>query len=311
MEKVLVAVDGSEQSLAMVDYTANILSPEKTELVLYHVFNKIPESYWDLKRESGYDLLMEKLKEYEDKHSTEINELLEEARKKYVEMGYRENHVHLMIQERRKGIARDIIDESREGYGSLLMGRLGLAKSKDPALGSVTAKVVSALPDVHIGVVTGHPETSKGIVALDGSEGSMKSVDFLGSLLGGRHDFEVTLFHAMRRLGYPTITSSQNNILAEVEKEIWDEDRKVIEPTMEDAKSRLVEKGFKPDKVKTKIVTGVASRAGALLEEAYSNKIGSIFVGRTGVSQVEEFNIGRVTNKVIHRAENMAVWIAA
>jgi nucleotide-binding universal stress UspA family protein len=82
-------------------------------------------------------------------------------------------------------------------------------------------------------------------------------------------------------------------------------------PVFEDAKARLLNAGFKAAQERTKIVKGVTSRAASLIEEAKTNVYGTLVVGRTGVSQVDEFNIGRVSNKVIHHAENMAVWIIA
>ena len=61
--------------------------------------------------------------------------------------------------------------------------------------------------------------------------------------------------------------------------------------------------------MKTKLITGVASRAGAIVEEAKKGSYGTIVVGRRGLSKVEEFFMGRVSNKVIHLAKEMAVWV--
>jgi len=94
-----------------------------------------------------------------------------------------------------------------------------------------------------------------------------------------------------------------------VEAVIWEDVKQMLEPTLADAKERLLKAGRGDDQIITKIVAGVSSRAGALVEEAGKSGCGSIMVGRTGISQVEDFNIGRVANKVVHRARNQAVWI--
>ncbi len=99
--------------------------------------------------------------------------------------------------------------------------------------------------------------------------------------------------------------------MKKIEEMFWSEDQAAMKPVFEEAKARLFKAGFKTAQVRTKIVKGVTSRAASLIEEAKKNVYGTIVVGRTGVSQVDEFNIGRVTNKVIHHAENMAVWIIA
>jgi hypothetical protein len=60
-----------------------------------------------------------------------------------------------------------------------------------------------------------------------------------------------------------------------------------------------------------KIITGVASRAAAIYEEALRGGYGTIVAGRKGISRVEEFNMGRVTSKLLQLAKGLAVWIVA
>jgi nucleotide-binding universal stress UspA family protein len=54
---------------------------------------------------------------------------------------------------------------------------------------------------------------------------------------------------------------------------------------------------------------GSYTRAGDILKEAKDGGYGTIVMGRRGLSKVHEFLMGRVTNKVLHRAEGFAVWI--
>ena len=53
-KKILVALDGSRQSLEAARYAGKILSSGTREIVLFHVFNKIPEAYWDLEKHPGF-----------------------------------------------------------------------------------------------------------------------------------------------------------------------------------------------------------------------------------------------------------------
>ena len=96
----------------------------------------------------------------------------------------------------------------------------------------------------------------------------------------------------------------------EIEKAVWEDARKLIEPSMEKAKARLADVGLNDDDIILKIVTGVPSRAKALVEEAKNANCGSIIVGRTGISRVEDFNIGRVCQKVLHRAKDIVLCLA-
>jgi nucleotide-binding universal stress UspA family protein len=73
--------------------------------------------------------------------------------------------------------------------------------------------------------------------------------------------------------------------------------------------ARLQAKGMVSARIKTKIVPGVYSRAAAILGEARDGDYGTIVVGRRGLSRVEEFIMGRVSNKVLQLARELAVWV--
>lgn len=47
-KKMLLAVDGSEESLAVVRYVSESLQPAGTEVTVYHIMSKVPEVFWDL-----------------------------------------------------------------------------------------------------------------------------------------------------------------------------------------------------------------------------------------------------------------------
>ena len=69
--------------------------------------------------------------------------------------------------------------------------------------------------------------------------------------------------------------------------------------------------GIEGDRISTKIVTGVSSRAKAVVEEAKNGGYSTIVVGRRGLSRVEEFFMGRVSKKVMQLAQEMAVWVVS
>ncbi|MBC8394504.1 MAG: universal stress protein, partial [Deltaproteobacteria bacterium] len=208
---------------------------------------------------------------------------MKDANQALLEAGFREQLVSSEIRDRTKGIARDIAAEAKRGYHTLVMGRTGAGQLNGLTVGSVTNKVLGMLPTINMCVVTGNPEYGKALVALDGSEGSMGALNYLRSMKNASNR-EVILFHAMRRIGF-----SKFKPLEKVEKKVWEDAREMIEPVMDDAKERLVKAGFAESKITSKIVTGVDSRAGALIDEAKKSNCGTIMVGRTGISQVEEF----------------------
>jgi hypothetical protein len=46
--KLLVPVDGSDRSLKTVRYISKIDPFRRMRIVLFHVFSKVPEGFWDL-----------------------------------------------------------------------------------------------------------------------------------------------------------------------------------------------------------------------------------------------------------------------
>ncbi len=46
--KVLLAIDGSDQSLDAVHYASKALSPQEVEVVLFHVMRKIDDAFWTM-----------------------------------------------------------------------------------------------------------------------------------------------------------------------------------------------------------------------------------------------------------------------
>jgi nucleotide-binding universal stress UspA family protein len=49
-KKILLALDGSENSLEIVKYAAKIPAFREMATVLYNVRSEIPEGYWDLEK---------------------------------------------------------------------------------------------------------------------------------------------------------------------------------------------------------------------------------------------------------------------
>ena len=124
---------------------------------------------------------------------------------------------------------------------------------------------------------------------------------------------EVTLLHVARSINIFQIKDEGSFSSQEEEslEEKWSEEERVeMGPVFDEARTRLINGGFDPNRITTKFIRGVSSRAGAIVEQAKLGGYGTIVVGRRGISKIEEFVMGRVSNKVIHLAKKgMAVWV--
>jgi nucleotide-binding universal stress UspA family protein len=74
-------------------------------------------------------------------------------------------------------------------------------------------------------------------------------------------------------------------------------------------KRRLERAGVNTNLISSKYTLQSRTRAGDILKQAKEGNYSTIVMGRRGLSKVHEFFLGRVTTKVLHRAERFALWI--
>jgi len=313
--KILVAVDGSEQALEAVRYVSKTLAPQQLEVVLFHVMTKVPESFWDLDKDLAYRYNIANIKAWEDQQQKVIDEFMAQARQILLEAGVAQEAVIIDIHERQAGIARDILAESLKGYNAVVLGRKGLSELKDLVIGSTANKLVERLVDVPVWVVGGKSQRGKILLPVDASDGAMRAVQYVADMLEGSSGVEVALFHVVRGfdifqqvLGRSFVPGHERDWVEQAEKEL-EAAGKEMEPVFEKALNRLAKASIRCDREHCKVVRGVASRAGAIVEEAERGGYDTIVVGRRGISKVQEFFMGRVSNKVIQLAKDKTIWV--
>ncbi len=291
-KRILLAVDGSDNALEIVRYVGKIPAFRQMEIVLFNVHSKIPEGYWDLERNSSVGWRMSEARAWDKEREKAIQEYMQKAEKILWRAGFPKESVKVKIHNRKRGFARDIAKEAERDYDGVLVGRKGMSNLKDLVLGSIATKLIGKISFVPILVVGKKPQAGSVLLALDASENAMRAVVYVGGLLGGS-DFEVRLIHVIR---------SDN-------PEYVNEKKMEMNGVFDEAKGVLIESGFSPNRITTKIITGVRSRAAAVAQEAKDGGYGTIVVGRRGLSRVRDFLMGCVSNKLINLAKNHAVWV--
>jgi nucleotide-binding universal stress UspA family protein len=291
-QKILVALDGSDRAFEAVRYICDLPPFQEMHVVLFTVLDKIPEIYLDLGQGDMYNYRMKEARAWQATKRQEMAAYMENAHRNLLEFGFSEDAVSVKIQERKTGTTRDIIKEANRGYSAVVIGRKGHSKIKGLILGSVATKLLASLDFVPLLVVGRFPGSRKVLVAMDGSDASIRTVDYLGETLRNC-DCDVTLIHVIRS----------------EEKDFVEKAKKRITPVFSMARSHLESWGFGPSHISTKIITGAVSRAGSIVREAEKGGYGTIAVGRRGLSQVREFAFGRVSNKVVQLAREQVVWV--
>ncbi len=155
--RILLAVDGSDQAFEAARYVSQLFTPNRIDVVLFHVSTKIPEGFWDIEEDPASMLKEAALSASEHQQEKEIQQLMERARQLFVDRGVPEDAVIAKIQERQVGIARDIIYESERDYNAVVVGRWGMSLLKDFLWGSIADKLLGRLTHVPLCVVGGTP----------------------------------------------------------------------------------------------------------------------------------------------------------
>lgn len=293
-QRILLAVDGSDNALEAVRYASKVRRVHKTEIVLFNVFSKVPNSYWDMENQPLFGKKIAGIRAWEMQNEKEIKEYMGKATQILLDAGVNKEDVTVNIHERDEGVARDIMKEAEKGYDAVVIGRGGMSKFKDLIIGSVAIKLLEKCDFIPLFVVGKSAEQGKVLVGYDGSDGAVKAVDYVCDTLGGT-DFEVGLINVIR--------GEEGSFLKDAEIA----NRNLLNM----AKSRLLTAGFKSNQITTKIITGASNRAGAIIQEAEEGCYGTVVVGRRGLSKVHEFFMGRVSNQVVQMVREHVVCVVS
>ncbi len=305
--RILVAVDGSEQTFEAVSYLSGVVPALDTDVVLFHIMNRVPDASWDWENDPLVPKYLEYIKNYDTEKENQIRQFMRQARRVLVDVEIPEYSVMISIQKIRGEIAGDILEESRRRYDAVVIGRKGLGNLDEPPLGSVAGKIIGQLSGTSLWLVGGRPQKGKILIAMDSSENSMRGVDHVCRMADVKTHF-VSLVHVVRGISVSSAGREQNFPEAYRQRLIEEAENMVL-PAFDEATARLKAAGIKSDRIATKVISGVASRPGAIVEEARRGNFGTIVVGRKGLSGTAEFEVGRTTRKLTQMARDMTLWI--
>lgn len=139
-KKLLIAFDGSENSLRAVEYVADVIDPgDGFSITLLHV-ERLPdrdmfpdEQAWIERRQA---------------REREAREALELAWGKLTARGLAVDTRYLLAADRTtpargSGVAQDILKSQRQGgYGTIVIGRRGMSKQEEFLFGSVSNRLI-------------------------------------------------------------------------------------------------------------------------------------------------------------------------
>ena len=305
-KKILLAVDDSVHSKNAIQYAVNMASTvNKLTFSLMQVQPAISQYLLD---EAEKDLKAKKeLKALIRKNGDVSQRILEKHKSRMVKMGIPEKHIDMTTQPRVLGIAKDIMDRAQQGlYDAIVVGRRGLSRIQKAFMGSLTADLLEHSRVVPVWVVDGQVKSPKVILAVDGSESSLRAVDHLSFMVGGNPDAQITLFHVIPRVGEYCVVDFAEK-LGNVDKIVAKGDSRCIDDFYTRAQKKMKKAGIDKDHMEIRVVKRTVNVGKAIVNESQKGRFGTVVVGRRGEGQ--SFFTGSVSRYVIDKTAGRALWL--
>jgi nucleotide-binding universal stress UspA family protein len=153
------------------------------------------------------------------------------------------------------------------------------------------------------------------LIAIDASENSLKAVKYAAGIL--RSDSQVTLFHVFYKFSREDIQITDLSPHHDVtfsgstkEFKAWlAQQRASVEEALDKARNMMIEGGLNSENIGIKIEERQQGVAEDILNEVKEGGYDTVIMGRRGASGVKRFFFGSVTTKIMHHAEDCAVWV--
>jgi nucleotide-binding universal stress UspA family protein len=239
------------------------------------------------------------------KNDQSARRFLESYRDKMVRMGILPDRIEMITRARNLGLAKDIIDFGQNrNFDAIVVGRRGLSRLQEMYMGSVTTNVLEHSQVIPVWLVDGDVGTTQILLAIDGSESALRTIDHVRFMISNTPEVHLTLLH---------VASSDRNFNLdqepnpELEKILARGDTACIEQFYTYAIEKFKEVGIFENQIEMKTVKGGRQAGKAILDFAQKGNYGTIVIGKRGMSKA--FFMGSVSRYIINRISNCALWI--
>lgn len=283
MKKVLVPVDGSSSSLLAEETAAIIARKTGATVTVLHIICEVEVYYRLLYAAQGLEESIPQsiIKEILDFTEQEASKAVNEARDLLHKAGV------LVDSKILRGVdpAESIIEFAKKGYDLIVMGSRG-KNEKDPStLGSVTKKVMrhTTCPTLFTKKAC---SLSNILVCLDGSEHSIKALDYAAKL-GKKTGSRLSLLNVQEHRSYTNLSPHAKTVFNQLGRRI-----------LSNALDTVGKEGLKAEK---RVEFGVISDS--IVDVAERENHDLIVLGSRGLGAVKRFLLGSISEKVSHKAK--------
>jgi nucleotide-binding universal stress UspA family protein len=149
MNKILLAIDESENALKAVEFAGRLLAGAgDVQITLFHVLPDFPPTFWDdghILNAAERAARQEVIGKWQSNQQLKLEPLFKGATKRLEDSGFDKNQIITKsIVEALDVVSDCILAEARTGgYQMLVMGRHGYSKTKRLIMGSVANAVIN------------------------------------------------------------------------------------------------------------------------------------------------------------------------
>ena len=304
--KILVAVGDCIYSEHAARYVARITSAAKDlTYTLFNVQPMVPRIFGaaaerDPKVKAEVDTLI-------SQNTKAARRTVERLKDLTVREGIAAKYVEVVTEPMQVGISKDILNRAEQGgYDAIVLARRGLTPSRDFFIGTIAAKVIEHALKFPVWVAAGENISMNFMLAVDGSDNSLRVVDHVIQMVGAHPELRVTLFHVVPHLRhyYSLDFEMENPKLHEI---LQREDRARMEDFYRKARERLKAAGLKMSRVEFKTSSQSYDISTGILGEARTGRYGTVVVGRRGES--EAFFTGRIAIRLVQKITDETLWV--
>ena len=306
-KKLLIAVDNSRHSENAVRYAAGFSGNRAgVKATLFHVLPALSQYLLDEARKSPK--ARAELNTLAARNNQSAQELLQTYKERMTSLGVADENVQQVARPRMLGVAKDILEYSLAGrFDAVVMGRRGLSGLQGLFMGSVSANTVENAAATPVWLVDEPGPSRDVLVAVDGSENSLKAVDHLAFMLQNAAEARLSFLHVTPRLGdFCPVDFGETGTEA-LEAVIRRGDRQCIDRFFPRALKRLEDAGIPQSRIAVKVVEGAFRIGKCVMDEFQKGKFGTLVVGRRGMGT--KFFTGSVSRYIIDQFSGGALWV--
>jgi nucleotide-binding universal stress UspA family protein len=306
-KKILLAVDDTQPSKMAVRYAVQMSkSVSDLQFVLLNVQPMVSQF---LKHDARTSAAARKqLENVQNKHVQFSQHLLEDYRREMESQGIHPDQIETRTQPRNLGYAKDIIDVAQEkNYDAIVVGRRGLSGIAKLYAGSVTTDILEQSQVIPVWLVDGTAPAGDLLLAVDGSEASLRVIDHVSFMLSGAANAAITMLHITNSVNNYCEIDPDESVAPELDKINRRGDRACIDQFYPHAIQKFEQAGLDAGRVHFEMVEGGRRIGKAIFDFARDRKLQTLVVGRRGLAK--SFFMGSVSRHLINNLADGALWI--